>query len=338
MYRRFLNNTDYKGIITEKALAQLCREDEECIDKAEEAAEASILEYLTENYEVEKELLAGKSIREYSRQITYPAGAFFYKEGKIWETMRTINGYKPPKDVTYWKEYTESMETDPPAYLQLSNYTPGDIVCYARNAYKCLEYNGIDFNNICIPGLTGWERVQVYGWEANLDYNVWEAAKWDGKFYALLNKDDIDLTENPAVSDNWGLIGDYDPEYDAYEYSDHEYAVLNGNVYIPSMEVNADRTEEGYNITLKDPRNANLKKHILRMSVYELHKLISPNNVSLVRITDYEASLQWLRDASKLRINPQIPRKLDENKIPVSDWQIATFQRNYDPYQNPWQI
>jgi hypothetical protein len=161
---------------------------------------------------------------------------------------------------------------------------------------------------------------------------------WGGKFYALLNRDEIDLTENPDLSDNWGLIGGYDPQYNRYEFSGHEYVVQNGVVYIPTMEVNSDEVEEGYNIRTKDPRNSNLKKHMLRMSVYELHKLISPNNVSQVRITDYEATLQWLKDASKLRINPQIPRKLDEDNKPIADWQVATFQRDYDPYKNPWQI
>ena len=56
MYHRFLNNLDYLSIITEKHLNDLIREDERCLELAEEAAEASILEYLTENYEVEKAL------------------------------------------------------------------------------------------------------------------------------------------------------------------------------------------------------------------------------------------------------------------------------------------
>ena len=51
---------------------------------------------------------------------------------------------------------------------------------------------------------------------------------------------------------------------------------------------------------------------------------------------DYEDSMKWLNDASKLRLNPQIPRKLDETKAPVTDWQLATFQTSYDPYKNPW--
>ena len=204
--------------------------------------------------------------------------------------------------------------------------------------YKCLEYNGVDFNNIRIPGLIGWEQVAIYSWEANLEYNDWDAVSWGDKYYALISKDGNDLTVNPHLSDNWGLIGDYDPEYNKYEFSDREYVVYGGKVYIPTMEVNYDEVKEGYNVKLGDPRNSNLKKHLSRIAVYELHKKISPNNVSQVRITDYEESMKWLRDAGKLRINPQIDRKLDEDNKPITDWQVATFQRDYDPYKNPWQI
>jgi len=91
MYHRFLNNTDYLSIITEKHLNDLIREDKRCLELAEEAAEAAILEYLTENYEVEKALMLGKGIREYNRQITYPVGSHFYKDNKIWETIRSIS-------------------------------------------------------------------------------------------------------------------------------------------------------------------------------------------------------------------------------------------------------
>ena len=77
---------------------------------------------------------------------------------------------------------------------------------------------------------------------------------------------------------------------------------------------------------------------MIRLAVYELTKLIAPNNVSVVRMRDYEDSMKWLNDASKLRINPQIPRKIAEDNKPVTDWQMATFQTSYDPYKNPWQI
>jgi hypothetical protein len=56
----------------------------------------------------------------------------------------------------------------------------------------------------------------------------------------------------------------------------------------------------------------------------------------VVRIRDYEDSMKWLSDAARLKLNPQIPRKLAEDKKPVTDWQMATFQTDYDPYKNPW--
>ena len=74
---------------------------------------------------------------------------------------------------------------------------------------------------------------------------------------------------------------------------------------------------------------------MVRLAVYELTKLIAPNNVSAVRMRDYEDSMKWLNDAAKLRLNPQIPRKVDETKKPVTDWQLATFQNDYDPYRYP---
>ena len=338
MYHRFLNNSDYKGLITEKQLDQLIRGDEDCIEEAEAAAEVTILEHLSENYEVEKALSFGKCIREHNKQITYPAGTYFYNDGKIWKTLRTINGYKAPSNKLYWEECLDIVEGEIPTYSQLKSYSPGDIVAFANIEYKCLEYNGVDFGDIQVPGLIGWEEVEIYSWQANLEYNEWDAVKWDGEFYALLNKDDIDLTVNPHLSDNWGLIGEYDPEYNKYEFSDREYVVFEGKVFIPTMEVNFDEVKEGYNVKPEDPRNSNLKKHIARIAVYDLHKLITPNNVSQVRITDYEESMKWVRDASKLRINPQIARKLDEDNKPITDWQVATFQRDYDPYKNPWQV
>ena len=53
---------------------------------------------------------------------------------------------------------------------------------------------------------------------------------------------------------------------------------------------------------------------MVRLALYELTKLIAPNNVSVVRMRDYEDSMKWLNDAAKLRLNPQIPRKLDATK------------------------
>lgn len=89
MYRRFLNNNDYLGIITPEALSQLTRGNEDRFIQAEESAEMSVVEYLSENYEVEKELAKGKYIAEYNRRITYPVGVHIYFDGQIYEVIRS---------------------------------------------------------------------------------------------------------------------------------------------------------------------------------------------------------------------------------------------------------
>ena len=130
--------------------------------------------------------------------------------------------------------------------------------------------------------------------------------------------DGFDNNIDPLTSDCWGAIAEYDSAYNDYELSDHEYVVYEGRVFYPETDVNADVPELGNNLSLHDPRNYNLKKHMVRLAVYELTKLIAPNNVSAVRIRDYEDSMKWLNDAAKLRLNPQITRKVDETKKPVT--------------------
>lgn len=338
---RFLNNNDYISIVTEEALVQLIRQKETRLAQAEEAAEVSLLEYLSTHYEIEKALAQGKMIKPYNRQITYPAGTHFYFEDQICQTLKTINGYKAPSNTVYWKKYEEYIENpdDIELYRQFGTYSPGDIVKFGGVYYVCAAYNGFDFKNIRIPGVDGWQKVEdVVEWEANMDYELWKVVEWSGNFYALAELEGLDKTQNPEESDNWGQIADYDPEYNEYELSEHEYVVYNNDVYYPLMDVNSGVVQMNESIVVKDPRNPNVKKHLLRIAVYELHKLISPNNISQSRITDYETSIKWLQDASKMRINPQIPRKIDEQKKPITDWQLATFQAEMDATNNPWLV
>ncbi len=340
MYKRFLNNNDYLGIITEEALSQLVRNKGERFSMAEEAAEASIIEYLTDNYEIEKELAVGKNLMEYNKQISYPAGAHFYKDGKIYQALRSITGIKSPFVEPYWEElldYDKEKFENATPYSQLATYSPGQIVTFANAYFQCQNYNGLDFEDIRIPGVVAWEKQDVYEWQANVEYREWEAVSFNGNFYALLTKENIDLTVNPEEADQWGMIGLYDKNYN-YEFNDHEYVEFDGAVYLPVINPIADELKENYNIVEHDPRNGNIKKHLVRLALYELHKLISPNNISSARITDYETSITWLRDANKMRINPNIPRKLDQFNKPVAEFATATFMRDYDPNQNPWQI
>lgn len=339
MYRRFLNNNDYLSVITPEALAQLTRGNDERFVQAEEAAEMSVVEYLSENYEIEKELAKGKYIAGYDRRITYPVGVHIYFEGQIHEVIRSISGYRKPATVIYWQECSDiNIDTEQVAnYSQFNTYYPGDKVNYNGMLYTCLAENGYKFDDVRIPMVCGWLEAMTETWQP-VEYPLWSVVEYDGSFYTLMNLDGSDNNADPFSSDCWGAIADYDPAYNDYELSEHEYVVYDGRVFYPETDVNTDIPQVGRNLSPHDPRNYNLKKHMVRLAVYELGKLIAPNNVSIVRMRDYEDSMKWLNDAAKLRLNPQIPRKLDETKKPVTDWQLATFQTDYDPYRNPWLV
>lgn len=336
MYRRFLNNNDYLAVITPEALSQLTRGNDERFAQAEEAAEISMIEYLSENYEIEKEFAKGKYIAAYDRRITYPVGVHIYFDGQIHQVIRSICGYRQPATTAYWEETTDTKQPENiPQYSQFATYYPGNAVVYNDVPYVCLAENGYKFGNIRIPMVFGWMEVQTAAWQP-IDYRLWDVVEYQDSFYTLVSLDDFDNNIDPLQSGNWGAIADYDPEYNTYELSGNEYVVYEGRVFCPEIDVNADIPVVGTNLALHDPRNYNLKKHMVRLAIYELTKQIAPNNVSVVRMRDYEDSMKWLNDASKLRINPQIPRRLGEDKKPVTDWQMATFQTDYDPYKNPW--
>ena len=74
MYRRFLNDNDYLSVISPEALSQITRGNAERLAQAEESAEMSIVEYLSENYEIEQEL--GKGLHQAVFLLPYSMAGF----------------------------------------------------------------------------------------------------------------------------------------------------------------------------------------------------------------------------------------------------------------------
>lgn len=121
-------------------------------------------------------------------------------------------------------------------------------------------------------------------------------------------------------------------------YSKGEVVIF-GTVFYPIMNPNADAFDVGVNVILDDPRNVNVVGHMSRIALYYLHQLISPTNISETRKWAYDESMLWLYNASKFKINPQLPRKKENDTGNAKvDWALATFQKSYDPNENAWLI
>ena len=341
-YKRFLTNKDYLAVITEEGLGQLIREVPDRIPQAEMAAEMKMMEYLDQYYEIEKTLAVGKRIREYNHHISYPANVYFKKDDVFYMTLTSVNGTKRPFSETYWDlitDFTEIGVESIAEYSQLKNYNVGDKVKFGLDYWVCVKPNGFDGGDIRIPGQKAWVKVSVTEWEPNIDYGVNDVVSYDGEFYMLLYLDSIDTTINPKMSENYGLIGAYtsDMEFD-YGDSSTDYVVYNGSVYKAVINPNCDKLEVGVNIVEHDPRNLNVITHMTRISVYYLHQLISPTNISETRRLMYEDSLKWLLHASKFKLNPQIPRKINDAGVAKVDFAMSSFERQYNPNEDSWYV
>ena len=179
MYRRFLNDNDYLSVISPEALSQITRGNAERLAQAEESAEMSVVEHLSENYEIERELYKGKYIAAYDRRISFPVGAYLYYEGQIHEVIRSISGYKAPASVAYWEESSDPnvFAESTPGYSQFKTYRPGDMVAYNGLCYRCLAENGYDFGNIRLPMASGWLEAYPQPWVPR-EYALWEVAEF----------------------------------------------------------------------------------------------------------------------------------------------------------------
>ena len=349
-YLRFLTNKDYISIATEEHMKQLIRGMEDRIPLAEQRAEMKMLEYLDQYYEIEKILAVGKNIRDYNHLITYPGGVYIRKDDEIFKTLQNINGLKKPSKVEYWRQVVDFIEPHliehAKKYSQLRMYSKGEVVRFGTEYYQCVTPHGYEAGEIHIPGPSAWKEVEVKSWEPNMEWEANQVCSFNDKFYQFVcsptseNDEESQIVLTPEEDDNWGLIGEYSEELE-YNYTEgaFDYVVSDGCVFYPIMNPNPDALVDGLNVTRDDPRNANIVAHMSQIALYNLHAIISATNIPETRRWAYEDSIEWLYNASKFKINPQLPRKREQDScLTKVDWACETFQRDYNPNENPWLI
>lgn len=343
-YQRFLTNKDYMAVLTEEQFEMLVNGDENRLSQAERSAEMNFLEYLDQHYEIEKVLRVGKAIREYNSGVTYPANVHFKKDGTIYKTLKPINGCKQPNTIIYWEQLTELFAIPDadrkPKYSQLHTYGVGDIVRFGTEWWVCKTPNGYDLNDIRIPGVKIWGKVNVTEWQPNMEWQLHQVCVYKFLYYikSEIKENDTDEVLTPETDDTWSLIGEYTTDYN-YTVGEFDYVVKGNDVFEPLINPNADVIAEGVNIVADDPRNPNVVTHMVNIACYYLHQMISPTNISETRRWAYEDSITWLSNAARFKINPKLPRKHDcENGGEVVDFALETYQREFDPNNDMWLI
>lgn len=343
-YQRFLTNKDYRAVLTDEQFEMLVNGDANRLSQAERSAEMNFLEYLDQHYEIERVFRVGKCIRDYHVGVTYPANVHFKKDGMVYKTLKAIAGCKKPPSTVYWGQLTELFAIPDidrkPKYSQLHTYGIGDIVRFGTEWWVCKAPNGYELDNIQLPGVEYWKKVEVTEWQPNMEWGLHQVCVYGLVYYVKnsVGESESDEVLTPETDDTWSQIAEYSSEYN-YEVGKNDYVVLGNEVFEPKISPNADEVVVGENVIVDDPRNPNVITHMTNIACYYLHQMISPTNISEVRRLAYEDSMQWLSNAARFKINPKLPRKHDcEEGGAVVDFALETYQREFDPSHDMWLI
>ena len=147
-YLRFLTDKDYISLVTDEHWKQIIRDVPERIVQAEQRAEMNMLEYLDQYYEIEQLLNIGKNIREHNVAVSYPSQVYIKKDGEIYRTLTSLNGYKKPTKKVYWKKLLDFVDPrlmeNAKKYSQLRMYAKGEVVIFGTEYWICLIPHGYE--------------------------------------------------------------------------------------------------------------------------------------------------------------------------------------------------
>lgn len=340
-YQRFLRDEDYKRSISDQHFNQCfdTKNKPYKVSQCEMDAEIKMIEYLSQMYDIEGELAKGKSISNYDKRILYSEGSFFWDGGKICRAIRDILGAVRPERYPHWSEVELADDSEVPVYSQFSDYSVGEFVKRKGICYQCLEDNGYSYDNIRVPSLSMekyWEYVPSHQWVFGENHPLNTIVEYYGSFYMLSSLDGYDSGISPDK-----LTSCFTPiqaHTDNIVFNIGDYSSFEGNAFKCLRNVNADTPELRKNIVYSDPRNHNLVKHLVEISLYYAFKEFSPNNISSVRITSYEEAEKWLKDAAKLRIDPRLDRKKDSNNKDAVPFATGNFVNSSQYKDNNWSI
>ncbi|MGL5014011.1 MAG: hypothetical protein ACRC6V_06930 [Bacteroidales bacterium] len=302
-------------------------------------AEVKVIEYLSQMYDIEEELVKGKSIPVYDRRIAYLEGSFMLVDGESYRAIKDISGLVKPHSEPYWVELAdEPLEGTYTLYNQYANYNVGDIVVRKDMYYECSISHGYDFDNIRIPTLKTdplWKLADYYDFIQYEDRMVGDYVKYQDGFYRLETLVGYDSGIVPSRLACFEPIAEYD-ENVAVKIGDK--IGFENELYECLGKVNPDTPELKVNIAKHDPRNYSLIKHMVEISLYYGFMEFAANNIPQARINAYEAAENWLKDASKLRIDPKIERRKTPSGSKETLHAMSSFVNESQYKDNVWGI
>lgn len=289
----YLRLQDYFNFrIQEQQLNQITQGNSVVRQSCELEAEAEMISYLVQRYDIDDEFrdvgsfvnynkyyannLFELNATAYSDTSTYLLNENCLYQGKVYVCTTVVNipeSFNPSKWQLVGNQYDLYYIASPyPRYSYNTTYRVGDIVYYKNKIYKC----NVSVTNI-IP--TDIDKGSYY-WSTGVDY------MFEGQNIYL----------SPSYQDGWSNTTIYN-QWDLIVYGNNQlyYCVKDNNLnVVPSTDINS-----WLPITWVkgDNRSQQLVAFLIDIVLYKIHMRIAPNNIPQLRKDNYTYCLDWLMQA-----------------------------------------
>lgn len=304
----------------------------------------------------------------YSQDQGYYIGGYVFYED-AWFVCNIANGVGSDSSneeivqpiLIRWKETVDG--TGATTFNIKKPYKVGDKVSYDGKFYDCIVATNTSGLSLYPDTLVVWESVVNEAWNNAKDYSLEAADK------TLVNESNIDYklvdpslavigtTPTDSVANNdgaWAVVSitPYIRE-NRYERVDgfSGFVSLNNTTYYIS-EINEQfahsvKDDNFFVFTpTTDPRNRNIINAMLHLVMYQLHSVVVPDNIPTVRIANNEGTMKKLESFSKMKADPNIPRKIftittknpitgavSETERSASRWAVNNSEQTRDNWE-----
>lgn len=276
--------------------------------------------------------VVGTSEDAYSQDQGYYVGAYVSYEN-LWFICNISNGVGSDSTneeiiqpvVIRWAVTVDGAGATPFNIRQ--PYKIGSKVSYDGKFYDSIVDTNTKGLNLYPDTTTIWESVVNEVWSNAKDYSLEPADKTlvndNAIDYKLIDPSSAVIGTSPADSiiggdGAWAVapVSVYDRAA-RYERSNgfSGFVSLNSDFYYVSelneQFINSVSEDSHFVFTpTKDPRNRNVIAAMLHLIVYQLCSVVVPDNIPTVRLSNYDNTMKKLDSFSKMKSDPNIPRKI----------------------------
>lgn len=270
----YLTPYDFRKQIQTDNLNQVIGSDQSILDAAMAAAQAECISYLVQKYDVSAEFM---DITPWSPIAVYRA------------TQRVVIDY--------------------PAYNTAVTYQVNDLVINAGIGYVCIAittgaFDSTKWDNLGVQNSVYYGALPFPIFNVYANYMVGNKVYWKGNVYTC-QKATIYISQEGLLQ-----AGTYQNAPLPNIFPDDP---VNGVVYwgvpVPQLIIAGTLPTNTSNWALGDNRDQQMVLYMIDITLYHVHKRISPRNIPDLRVKAYDDAKQWLRYCANGDVTPALPVK-----------------------------